>query len=148
MSRSVPKQKYFPLTGGLDQITSPVKVEPGKLLAVKNYEQGLLGGYTRIEGYERYDGQSLASATSYWVLNFDTGNGDAAPQDDAYAIGQTSGATGKVYLTMIDSGTFAGGDAAGHVILYNVSGTFQDDEVISYTGGDPAFDTGFSNGFS
>ena len=141
------KQKYFPLEGGLDLVTSPLKVNPGRLLAVSNYEQGILGGYTRIEGLERTDGQSLASAMSYWVLNFDTG-GPVEITDDMRFLGQTSGATGVVLAVSLTSGTWAGNDAAGTVILYKVSGTFQDNEVISITGDDHAFDAGFDQGFA
>lgn len=147
MARRQPRDKYFPLTGGLDLVTSPLKVEPGKLLSSSNYEQGILGGYTRIQGFERIDGRPIASEASYWLLNFDSG-GLVEVEAESQAVGQTSGATGRVLLVVLTSGTWAGGDAAGYVIFYNVSGTFQDDEEVSYTGANPGFSVGFSNGFS
>ncbi|WP_020409805.1 hypothetical protein [Hahella ganghwensis] len=50
--------------GGLDLETPALSVKPGRMLACKNYELNTLGGYTRIEGYERYDGQLSPSDTS------------------------------------------------------------------------------------
>lgn len=142
-----PQQKYFPLTGGLDQVTPPIKVEPGKLLSVSNYEQGILGGYTRIEGFERTDGQPLPSAMSYWILNFDTG-GPTELVDDMRLVGRTSGATGVILDVSLTSGSWAGGDAAGFLVLYKVTGSFQDDEVIAVSGADDSFNVGFSGGFA
>ena len=142
-----PQQKYFPLIGGLDQVTSPLKVEPGKLIAVSNYEQGILGGYTRIQGLERTDGQALSSEMSYWLLNFDAG-GPTELVDDMIITGQTSGAKGATLLVTLESGTWAGNDAAGFLVLYKVTGTFQDNEVISVTGADDGLDPGFSGGFA
>lgn len=52
------------LRGGLDLETPALTVEPGRMLACKNHEVDTLGGYTRIEGYERYDGRPQPSATN------------------------------------------------------------------------------------
>lgn len=49
------------LAGGLDMETPGLSVEPGRMLSCKNYEIDTLGGYSRIEGYERYDGQPAPS---------------------------------------------------------------------------------------
>ena len=51
---------------------------------------------------------------------------------------------GMISLT---SGTWAGGDAAGDIILFGVTGIFQDNEAISFTGAGDGFDGGFSSGF-
>lgn len=142
-----PQQKYFPLIGGLDQVTSPLKVEPGKLLAVSNYEQGILGGYTRIQGFERTDGQPLPSEMSYWILNFD-GGGPVEITDHMKIYGRTSGATGSPLITTKESGTWAGNNAAGFLVLYKVVGEFQDNEEIAVIGADDGFDPGFSGGFA
>lgn len=147
MARNRPTEKYFPLTGGLDLVTPPLSMKPGRLILCKNYEQSLLGGYTRIEGFERVDGRPLPSEASYWTLNFDTG-GPAALVEGMRCVGETSGARGEVLSVILSSGSWAGNDAAGEVILYNVSGVFSDNEVIAITGTDPGFDQGFSGGFS
>lgn len=54
--------QFIELTGGLDLETPGLSVQPGRMLSCKNYEIDTLGGYSRIEGYERYDGQPSPSA--------------------------------------------------------------------------------------
>lgn len=142
-----PQQKYFPFKGGLDLVTSPLKVDPGALRSVRNYEQGLLGGYTRIEGYERVNGQPLPSEASYWTLDFDAG-GLTDILAGMYIVGQSSGAVGIILSVTVTGGTWSGSDAAGEVRIYNVSGAFQDNEAISFIGVDDGLDSGFSGGFA
>jgi hypothetical protein len=141
------KQEYFPLVGGLDQVTSAINIEPGKLIAVSNYEQSILGGYTRIQGFERYDGDGLPSEMSYWLMGFDTG-GTVELTADMHIVGQTSGATGIIVSVSLGSGSWAGGDAAGEIVIYRVTGTFQDDESVSFINVDDGFDAGFSGGYA
>lgn len=57
------RESQILLNGGLDLETPALTVEPGRMLACKNFEVNTLGGYSRIEGYERYDGQPEPSAT-------------------------------------------------------------------------------------
>jgi hypothetical protein len=83
---------------------------------------------------------------SYWILDFDNG-GPTELTDDMILTGQTSGATGSTLIVSVTSGTWAGNDAAGFLVLYKVSGTFQDDETIAVSGEDHGFDVGFSGGF-
>ncbi len=47
--------------GGLDLESSSLTVQPGRMRACKNFEVDKLGGYTRIQGYERFDGQPAPS---------------------------------------------------------------------------------------
>jgi hypothetical protein len=61
--RDLRREAQILLQGGLDLETPALTVEPGRMLACKNFEVNTLGGYTRIEGYERYDGQPEPSAT-------------------------------------------------------------------------------------
>lgn len=139
--------KYFALTGGLDLKTPAIDISPGKMIGCSNFEQNILGGYSRIGGYERCDGQPLASEMSYWILNFDTG-GPIELLDDMRLTGQTSGAKGSILIATLESGSWAGGDAAGFLVLYKVTGTFQDNETISVSGVDHGFDVGYSGGFA
>jgi len=44
--------------------------------------------------------------------------------------GETSKATGDIESVTLETGSWASGTAAGYVILTNVSGTFQDNEVL------------------
>ena len=114
-------------------------------LAAINYELLTTDGYRRIDGFERFSGQDSPSEESYWVLNFTAGS-IVEPEVDAIAYGATSGATGKIGLVVITSGTWVGNDAAGYLVLFNVVGAFTDTETINFTGVGDGFDTGFSSG--
>jgi len=121
--------KYWDFKGGLDIVTPPLKVDPGSLLGCQNYEIGIHGGYGRIEGYERYSGQAKPSDASYWILDFDAGDTEVTAGQTV--TGGTSGATGIATLDgVLESGSYAGSDAAGYLVLFGVTGTFQDNESL------------------
>jgi hypothetical protein len=155
MRRSVRSEKpnnkvqvdSFTLKGGLNLVDPPIEMPSGMLLAATNYELLPRGGYHRIDGFERSDGQPRPSDATYWILNYDTGD-IATPVVDSLVIGQTSGAIGKVGIIVLTSGTWAGSDALGYVAIYSLSGIFEDDEPLSFSSADPAFSHGFSSGFS
>ena len=46
--------------GGLDQITPTLSLASGAARQALNFECSVTGGYTRIKGYERYDGRTAA----------------------------------------------------------------------------------------
>lgn len=120
------------LRGGLDLVTPGLAKRPGSCIGGKNYEM-VQEGCRRCDGYERLDGQPKPSeAWPLMVLNFDAGTTD--PGGASVKItGSTSGATGWLYQApVVTSGSYAANDAAGFVIMRNVSGTFQDDEAIEY----------------
>jgi hypothetical protein len=146
-----PNQKVdtdsFALDGGLNLVDPPLHMPDGMLLAATNYELLPRGGYRRIDGFERSDGQARPSDASYWILYFDTGD-IVEPAVDALVYGATSGAIGKVGVVVKTSGTWAGGDAVGYLAIYTLSGIFVDDEVLNFTAANPAFNNGFSSGFS
>lgn len=117
-----------PCKGGLDLVTSPIQIPKGRLIACQNYEADYRG-YRRFDGYERFDGRPKPSKASYWVMNFDAGQ--TAISEDDTVTGATSGATGiALQDATVSSGSWGGNDAAGELILYNVSGTFQDNENL------------------
>jgi len=155
MRRSVRSEKpnnkvqvdSFELKGGLNLVDPPIEMPAGMLIAATNYELLPRGGYRRIDGFERSDGQPRPSDATYWVLNYDTGD-VVTPVVDSLVIGQTSGAIGKVGIVVLTSGTWAGGDALGYVAIYTLSGIFEDDEVLVFSGADPSFSHGFSSGFA
>lgn len=124
----VQRSQIIPLQGGLDLVSPAMLVEPGKAIAGVNYETEARG-YRRCEGFERYDGQPKPSLASYWILFFDVGSVEITAGDTV--TGLTSGATAiAIENATLDSGTYGGGDAAGWLALYNLSGTFQDDEFL------------------
>jgi hypothetical protein len=94
--------EYFPLSGGLDQVSPTLSLKPGMVRDGVNYECATTGGYTRIKGYERYDGRPSPSEQPYWVLT-----GSIAGVSIGQTItGATSGATGV--LCYVDTSTTPG----------------------------------------
>jgi len=122
---------YFQLKGGEDLVSPPLVVPPGRLLFSKNYEAAADGGYSRIEGYERFDGQPKPSEATYVVLPFDTGTNEPAIND---AInGSLSSETGRVAGFTLTSGDWSTNNAVGLLAVYNASGTFVDNDVLTNT---------------
>lgn len=120
--------RYYPLQGGDDLITPSLSVDPGRAILTQNYELDMHGRYRLIEGYEAFDGRPSPSDASYWILNYDAGTKTMAEGETVE--GDLSGATGVVYAMIVSSGSIAGGTAAGYLVLFGVSGTFQNDENI------------------
>ncbi len=80
--------------GGLDQVTPSLRLQPGAVRDGVNFECMQSGGYGRVVGYERIDGQAAPSSASYQVLQL-------AAFTNIPAVGQvvtqaTSGATGAI----------------------------------------------------
>lgn len=111
---------FFPLKGGLDLVTPHIEISSGKLYDSKNYEPQISGGYRRIDGYERYDGQASPTASKYWTLPYTQ---TATPSVGATVTGGSSGATGVVLKV---SGTT--------LILGAVIGSFTQGEALTSGG--------------
>jgi hypothetical protein len=115
MSQDLPRVQYdlVRLQGGLDLLTPTLSLAPGYVRDAKNFEVSVNGGYTRIAGYERFDGRASPTAASYGILTL-----DAVAN---VAVGNTiTGPTGFAVVAMINglyivytkpSGTFAVNDA-------------------------------------
>ncbi|WP_022727222.1 hypothetical protein [Fodinicurvata sediminis] len=128
MARPGTNTQFFALRGGMDVVTPPIQVPAGRAIAGRNYEPHPRG-YQRIDGYERFDGHPKPSQASYWTLPFDAGSTEVKKGDSV--TGATSGASGKALVdAVLDSGSYASGDAAGKLVLTNVSGDFQDNEDL------------------
>jgi hypothetical protein len=143
------KSAHFPVGGGLNLTAPALKLRPGEILASQNYETDREGNYRRVDGYERYDGNPSPSDGSYWILSFDAGTD--APDLEDKVLGETSSATGIVIAINLTSGTWAGNDAVGTLVLYGVTGIFEDNETLSNLGPHKTaagFASGFSNGFN
>ncbi|MDO8534624.1 MAG: hypothetical protein Q7S17_07785 [Xanthobacteraceae bacterium] len=122
------EQKFYPLRGGLDLATPMVEMVPGHVIRADNYEP-VERGYRRVDGHERFDGKPKPSAASYWVIDFDAGT--AAVGAFAVLTGETSGATAKVLVgSKVRTGTYGASTAAGFIVLYQVTGTFLDNENL------------------
>jgi hypothetical protein len=91
----MPSTQYdtFQMAGGLDQLTPTLSLKSGAARRAVNFECSITGGYTRIGGYERFDGRARPSQAFYVILNCTLG-GSIAVGDTV--TGATSGATAKV----------------------------------------------------
>lgn len=126
------KTQTFAFTGGLDLVTPPLQIPPGRVIAGSNYECRA-EGYRRLEGHERLDGQTKPSEASYSYMMFRLGT--AAMVAGTVIVGNTSAATAVLLLDQVlETGTYGGGNATGHLILTNVVGTFAAAENIKVAG--------------
>lgn len=90
----------FPTDGGEDLVSPDAVVKPGRLRFSKNYEPRAVGGYRRIDGYERYDGQPKPSLANQAYFEIDAVTNTVAVGDKltgslssavAYVVGVTAG---------------------------------------------------------
>lgn len=82
--------------GGLDLTTPSLSLQPGALRGCVNYECAQSGGYSRIQGYERYDGKDAPSAALYTIVQVSTFTN--VPTVGQTITQATSGATGTVLV--------------------------------------------------
>jgi hypothetical protein len=107
------EQEFFELKGGLDQLTPPISMPPGKVFDAQNFEPEISGGYRRIDGYERYDGRTSPTSASYWTLTFNQtgtvtiGGTVTGPSGSATVLAQADSTLVLGRLT----GSFANGDS-------------------------------------
>lgn len=87
--------QYIKFGGGLDLATPVLSLRDGNVLDAMNYEPGMLGGYRRIDGFERIDGRPAPSEQAYTYLE---GALTAPIAAGATLTGATSGATGIVIV--------------------------------------------------
>lgn len=121
------KTHTFALGGGLDEISQPLAINPGRVIQCLNHE-ALDNGYARIDGFERFDGRTSPTDYSFWLLPFNTGT--IAIAEDDVITGATSGATATVLLDPeLTDGTWAG-TGEGVLGLRSLTGTFQTNENI------------------
>jgi hypothetical protein len=116
---NLPQVKYelIRLQGGLDQVTPTLSLQSGIARRAANFEASITGGYTRIAGYERFDGRPSPSAAVYNLFQ--------CTLTGAVAVGNTitgmsSGATGRVIY--VEGGT---------VVITRETGVFVATEGIS-----------------
>lgn len=119
MQLTTPKVNYdlIRLGGGLDQVTPTLSLPPGVVRRAANFECSITGGYTRIAGYERFDGRPSPSAANYNILVCNL-TGTVAVGDTI--AGLSSGATGRV-IARVDS----------NVVITRETGTFLSGEGIT-----------------
>lgn len=133
----------YAFSGGLDTSTAALAKPPGALIYGMNYEP-LAEGYGRMEGYERYDGQTAPSAQIFYRLDFESGTIEIETGDTV--TGATSGATGYVVSPPYGvTGAWGAGTAAGSLALVGTTGTFVDGEVLRVGGVQHAVSNGIAS---
>lgn len=114
------KMDYFALKGGLNLTAPPLTMPPGFAIDAINFECDINGGYSRIAGYERYDGRTKPSAAVFYTIPCSTAGtwtlGDTV-------TGATSGATATYLAT-----------SAQGLVVTKVTGTFQAETLNAGTG--------------
>lgn len=118
--RGVREPHTFALQGGLDLVTPPIAFVPGRAIGARNYEPEVRG-YRRMQGYERYDGQPEPSKASYWIVQFTGSDLEVTAGDQ---VDGPSGSGIAVVDGVLESGSYAGSDAAGYLVLAEVTGSF------------------------
>lgn len=96
------------LAGGLDLVTPTLSLPAGAARDAVNFEVSITGGYTRIAGYERYDGRPSPAAAQYSELTINITGAIAVGNTIS---GATSGASG--YVIVVDGQTVAYTKGAG-----------------------------------
>jgi hypothetical protein len=115
----LPRVQYelIRLGGGLDQVTPTLSLPSGFARLAANFECNVNGGYTRVAGYERFDGRPSPSAALYNILVCNITGSIAVGNT---VTGMSSSATGKVIA-------LDGSD----VVITRETGTFLEQEGIS-----------------
>jgi hypothetical protein len=107
---------YFPFEGGVNMVDPSLALEPGELVSADNFEIDIRGRYRRIDGYERFDGQTLPSEISFYRIPFTTGYARDSVFNMAFSTafdmqipsvgdsvkGATSGAIGSVLSVSVE----------------------------------------------
>lgn len=124
LSASAPQPDFFPFQGGLDQTSSPFSIEPGRVKEALNFEASRRGGYRRIPGYERFDGQAKPSEGRYAILSL-TITGAIAAGDSI--VGATSAATATVLAVVTN-------ETPNYLVITKITGTFQSAEDLNIGG--------------
>ena len=159
------QSSYFAFEGGVNMVDPSLSLEPGELVAADNFEIDIRGRYRRIDGYERFDGQTLPSAITYYRIPFTLGTARDSVFDSAFSTafdmqipstgdlvkGATSGAIGSILQVSIEdvtgddeAGTFSTSDAEGYVYFTIISGTLEDGETMYFLNKDSAFGSAFN----
>jgi len=71
------KTSYIQLQGGIDLVSPALQIRPGVCIDAGNFVPEISGGYKRVGGYERFDGQPSPSDAVYHLLTVDDSSGIA-----------------------------------------------------------------------
>ena len=135
IAQAQPRQEMIRFLGGFDTETPPISMPSGFCKSVpQNFECGVMGGYARVIGYERYDGRPSPSAAVAYVIDI-TLTGAIAVGDTV--TGVTSAATAVVIAVV-----------SGYIVVTKVTGTFVSGEVLNVAAAPQATTTSATHGAS
>lgn len=106
----------YALKGGMDQATPTLSLPPGFVRRAANFECNVTGGYSRISGYERFDGHTRPSTAAYTALTVAITGAIAVGNT---VVGGTSAATGKVIAV-----------SGSTVVITRATGSFSAGEAV------------------
>ena len=110
-----------PMSGGVDMVTPPQVIKPGRCIFAQNFEPGINGGYVRMAGIERFDGRSRPSQAQYMVIE----GLIVGPLVVGDNISFTDSGATAVVAAIIDE---------DHFVLANISGTLIAHEAFTVGG--------------
>jgi len=159
------KSSYFPFEGGVNLVEPALSMRAGELVAADNFEVDVRGRYRRLDGYERFDGQTLPSDITVYRVPFTVGTARDSVFTSAFSVdfdmqipaigdlikGYTSGAVGTILSVSVEditgddaAGTFSTSDAEGYVFFGARSGSIQDGETLLFLNKNSAFGSAFN----
>ena len=133
---------YFPLEGGLNQVTAPLVMPPGRALSAINFDVDVDGGYRRIAGYECFDGATVPDVVpgSGSILGVHIFDGDVYAFRNA-----TDGLSAKMYKASVTgwdeivTGVTLAPSGKYFFINYNFAGSSATMKVYGCDGENKAF---------
>ena len=111
------------MKGGWDLATPTLSMYAGALRDVQNFEVSEVtdGGYTRVAGYERFNGKPAPHLANYFIIQ--VASFTNVPSVGQTLTGFTSGATGVILVV-----------ASNYMVLTKPTGTFLNTEVVKVGG--------------
>ena len=109
------------LQGGYDLSTPSLLLRPGAFRNGQNFEVATTGGYSRVGGYERYDGRPAPSDASYGIVQVESFSHTPSTGDTITQA--VSGATGVVIYV-----------GSNFMVVTKITGTFDETHSITTPG--------------
>lgn len=123
--------------GGLDEITPPLQLVDGACTLMSNFEQGIRGGYRRIEGYERWSGNLPTESIRFQQMRLQATDAGGGIWVGQVVEGVTSGARAVVAGPETNTSPVLGTLAevlieptATTIHVFGLAGQFQSGETI------------------
>lgn len=115
--------EYFAMEGGLNLVSPALTIPPGMVIDCNNFEPSIYGGYTRMKGFERFDGRASPSASDYYLAIGEIYPGVTV---GAQITGSVSGAT-AIVLAVYEPTTMVVAQVQGAFVseAFKISGVVQ-----------------------